>query len=114
MHVFTALFTAQFLVTNTTSFELRTTKTSQTDLKSCILTSKSIICAELHDSYDSDPLSPGLGLALLAEVVLLRSAGALRVARRGHASNPHRYASRRATTGSWGARARARARQGTD
>ena len=65
MHVFTALFTAQFLVTNTASFELGTTKTSQADLKSAVLTSKSIICAGLHDSSDSDPLSPRLGLALL-------------------------------------------------
>ena len=63
--LFTALFTAQFLVTNTASFELGTTKTSQADLKSAVLTSKSNTCAELHDSYDSDPLSSGLGLALL-------------------------------------------------
>ena len=65
VHVFTAVFTAQSLVTNTTSFELRTTKTSQADLKSAVLTSKSTSSDEAYVSYDSKPLSQGPGLALL-------------------------------------------------
>ena len=66
MHVFTALFTAQFLVTNTASFELGTTKTSQADLKSAVLTSKSIICDEAHVSSDIKSYPQRAGLPLHA------------------------------------------------
>ena len=54
VHAFTALFTAQFLVTDASILELRTTKISPADKKSSTLSSKSSICEKKFDSFFSD------------------------------------------------------------